>query len=63
MGEAAEVWEERIGLLRPYQINAGLLAATGNDDVKHCLPAYHDRQTRIGEDIFRRTGWPGRGDR
>jgi ornithine carbamoyltransferase len=61
MGEAAEVWEERIGLLRPYQINAGLLAATGNDDVKfmHCLPAYHDRQTRIGEDIFRRTGMAG----
>ena len=44
MGEPAEVWAERIGLLRPYQVNADLLAATGNSQVRfmHCLPAYHD---------------------
>ena len=61
MGEPGEVWEERIGLLKPYQVNAGLMAATGNSDVKflHCLPAYHDRQTKIGEDIFARTGMDG----
>ncbi len=61
MGEPGEVWEERIGLLKPYQVNAGLMAATGNPDVKflHCLPAYHDRQTKIGEDIFARTGMDG----
>jgi len=58
MGEPSDVWEERIGMLRPYQVNADLLAATGNDDVKfmHCLPAYHDRHTRIGEEIFAKTG-------
>jgi ornithine carbamoyltransferase len=58
MGEPGEVWEERIKLLKAYQVNAELMAATRNPDVKflHCLPAYHDRQTRIGEDIFARTG-------
>ena len=58
MGEPGEVWEERTGLLRPYQVNADLLAATGNDAVKfmHCLPAYHDRHTRIGEEIYAKTG-------
>jgi ornithine carbamoyltransferase len=58
MGEPDDVWDERIGLLRPYQVNADLLAATGNDAVKflHCLPAYHDRHTLIGEETFTRTG-------
>jgi ornithine carbamoyltransferase len=58
MGEPDEVWQERIRLLTPYQVNAELVAETGNPDVKvlHCLPAFHDRHTTVGEDIFRRTG-------
>lgn len=58
MGEPKEVWDERIGLLSPYQVNAALMKATGNPDVKflHCLPAFHDRGTAVGEDIFQKTG-------
>ncbi|GAB3212035.1 ornithine carbamoyltransferase [Marinactinospora thermotolerans] len=58
MGEPAETWERRIELLRPYQVNAAALAATGNPDVKfmHCLPAFHDRNTRIGEELYQKTG-------
>ncbi|MFE3447978.1 ornithine carbamoyltransferase [Nonomuraea sp. NPDC059194] len=58
MGEPKEVWDERIRLLRPYQINDEVVAATGNDGVKvmHCLPAFHNRETRIGEDIYEKTG-------
>jgi len=58
MGEPKEVWDERIALLSPYQINAELMAATGNPNAKflHCLPAFHDRNTTVGEDIFQKTG-------
>ena len=44
MGEPKEVWDERIKLLLPYQVNAQLVAKTGNPNVKflHCLPAFHD---------------------
>jgi ornithine carbamoyltransferase len=58
MGEAAETWDDRIALLSPYQVNADLLAKTGNPNVKflHCLPAFHDRQTSVGEELFQRTG-------
>lgn len=58
MGEPAEVWQKRIELLRPYQINAGTVAATGNErvHVMHCLPAFHDRGTTIGEQIYRDFG-------
>lgn len=58
MGEPKEVWEERIKLLMPYQVNAGVVKATGNPDVKfmHCLPAFHNRETRVGEEIFEKTG-------
>ncbi len=58
MGEPKEVWAERIELLRPYQVNAATLKATGNPDVKfmHCLPAFHDRNTTVGEDLFQQTG-------
>lgn len=53
MGEPAEVWDERIKALLPYQVNAELMAATGNPNVKfmHCLPAYHDADTKIGKEI------------
>ncbi len=58
MGEPEEVWQERIRLLRPYQVNADVVARTGNPGVKflHCLPAFHDRETRVGEAIFQKTG-------
>jgi ornithine carbamoyltransferase len=58
MGEPESVWEERIRLLRPYQVNAQAVAAAGNPDVKfmHCLPAFHNRETKIGEEIFQKFG-------
>jgi ornithine carbamoyltransferase len=58
MGEPKEVWDQRIGLLRDYQVNMAMLRAAGNPDVKfmHCLPAFHDRNTKVGEDIFEKTG-------
>jgi len=61
MGEPKEVWDQRIALLAPYQVNAKLVEATGNPDVKflHCLPAFHDRNTTVGEDIFAKTGMDG----
>ncbi len=61
MGEPAERWAERIELLRPYQVNADVIQRTGNPDVKflHCLPAFHNRQTKVGEDIFLEFGLDG----
>jgi len=61
MGEPAEVWEERIQLLKPYQINQKVIKLTGNPDVKflHCLPAFHNRKTKIGEEIFQKYGLDG----
>ena len=58
MGEPKEVWEERITLLKPYQVNQDVLEMTGNPDVKflHCLPAFHNRETKVGEDIFQKFG-------
>ncbi len=61
MGESAHVWEERINLLRPYQVNMNVIKQTGNPKVKflHCLPAFHNRETTIGEDIFQKFGLDG----
>jgi ornithine carbamoyltransferase len=61
MGEPESVWEERISLLKPYQVNAEAIRLTGNPKVKflHCLPAYHNRETKIGEEIFRKYGLDG----
>ncbi|WKR23120.1 ornithine carbamoyltransferase [Actinomyces israelii] len=61
MGEPKEVWDSRIGLLRPYQVNAALVRATGNPGVRflHCLPAFHDRGTAVGAEIYDRTGMEG----
>ena len=61
MGEAAEVWEERIKLLSPYQVNQKALELTGNADCKylHCLPAFHNRETTIGEEMFQKFGVDG----
>ncbi|WP_131741557.1 ornithine carbamoyltransferase [Actinomadura roseirufa] len=58
MGEPERVWDERIRLLRPYQVNAAVMEMTGNPRARfmHCLPAFHDRGTTVGEKIFQRTG-------
>jgi ornithine carbamoyltransferase len=58
MGEPKEVWDERIGLLRDYAVTMNVLRATGRPDVKfmHCLPAFHDRHTVVGEQVFQKTG-------
>lgn len=61
MGEPDSVWEERIKLLRPFQISTDVLRNTGNPNVKflHCLPAFHNRATKVGEEIFRKFGLDG----
>jgi len=58
MGEPDEVWAERIKLLKPYQINRKTMELTGNPDVKflHCLPAFHNRETKVGEEIYQKFG-------
>jgi ornithine carbamoyltransferase len=58
MGEPAEVWGERIKLLMPYQVNADVVRRTGNPAVKfmHCLPAFHNRETKVGEQIYQDHG-------
>lgn len=57
MGEPKEVWDERIKLLLPYQVNAQLMEAAGPQaKFLHCLPAFHDRNTTVGEDIYQKTG-------
>ena len=60
MGEPAEVWEERINLLRPYAVTKKIMEETGNKNCKflHCLPSFHNRETTIGEEIFQRFGLP-----
>jgi ornithine carbamoyltransferase len=56
MGEPASVWGERIELLSPYQVNRRLLELSGNPAVKfmHCLPAFHNRETEVGEEIHQK---------
>jgi ornithine carbamoyltransferase len=58
MGEPADVWAERIKLLMPYQVNADVVRRTGNPAVKfmHCLPAFHNRDTKVGEQIYQEHG-------
>ena len=58
MGEAEEVWEERIKLLLPFQVNQTAIKLTGNPNVKfmHCLPAFHNRETKVGQNIFNKFG-------
>ncbi len=61
MGEPDEVWKERIAMLKPYQVNAALMARTGNPDCKfmHCLPSYHNRETKAGEEVYQKFGMDG----
>jgi ornithine carbamoyltransferase len=58
MGEPAGAWGERIELLRPYRVDAEMMALSGNPDVKfmHCLPAFHNRETRVGEQLYETYG-------
>ena len=58
MGEAKEVWAERIKLLTPYQVNMALMKKTGNPTVKfmHCLPAFHNTETKVGKEMFEKFG-------
>ena len=58
MGEPKEVWQERIKLLKPYQVTSEMMAKSGNPAVKflHCLPAFHNRETTVGEQIFQDHG-------
>nr|WP_157320707.1 ornithine carbamoyltransferase [Nesterenkonia alkaliphila] len=61
MGEPPETWAERVEQLRPYRVDAEVMKATGNPDVKfmHCLPALHNRETELGRELFERTGLEG----
>ena len=58
MGEADEVWKERIALLKAYQVNKALMDASGNPRVKfmHCLPAFHNLETQVGRDVNEKFG-------
>ncbi len=58
MGESKDVWTDRVRVLAPYQVNAGLLQSSGNAAVKfmHCLPAFHDSNTVVGREIMEHTG-------
>jgi len=58
MGEAKDVWTERVRVLTPYQVNADLMRKAGNPAVKfmHCLPAFHDPNTTVGREIMEHTG-------
>lgn len=61
MGEPAAIWDERVRLLKPYQVTMDVLRLSGNPRVKfmHCLPSFHNRETRIGEEIYQKTGLDG----
>lgn len=58
MGEPASVWEERVKLLLPYQVNMDVIKLTGNPNVKflHCLPAFHNLDTKVGKEIHEKFG-------
>lgn len=58
MGEADEVWEQRINEMKPYQVNMDMIKKTGNPAVKfmHCLPAFHDENTTMGKEIAAKFG-------
>jgi ornithine carbamoyltransferase len=61
MGEPESVWAERIEKLKPYQVNMDVVKLTGNPDVKflHCLPAFHNRETTVGEEIYQKFALDG----
>ena len=60
MGEPEEEWKRRITTMKPYQVNMDMIRKTGNENVKfmHCLPAFHNRETAMGEEIYQKFGVP-----
>jgi ornithine carbamoyltransferase len=60
MGEAADVWEKRLNLLKPYQVNIEMMNNTGNPNTifMHCLPSFHNTDTSVGKEIFTKFGIP-----
>ncbi|BAC95683.1 ornithine carbamoyltransferase [Vibrio vulnificus YJ016] len=61
MGESPEAWDERVALMKPYQVNTNVLKQTGNPNVKfmHCLPAFHNDETTIGKQVADKFGMKG----
>ncbi|TNG91296.1 ornithine carbamoyltransferase [Pasteurellaceae bacterium USgator11] len=61
MGEPPQAWQQRIELMKPYQVNRQLLELTANPQVKflHCLPAFHDDQTAVGKEMLQKYGMNG----
>ena len=59
MGESEEVWNERLKLMKPYQVNKDLMEKTGNPEAKfmHCLPAFHNTDTKVGKEIHEKFGF------
>ncbi|UCC54662.1 MAG: ornithine carbamoyltransferase [Anaerolineaceae bacterium] len=60
MGEPDSVWQERVNLLKPYQVNAQTMEMTGNPHVKfmHCLPAFHNTDTEVGKEMEEKFDMP-----
>ncbi|AWE42457.1 MULTISPECIES: ornithine carbamoyltransferase [unclassified Actinobaculum] len=58
MGEPKAVWQERVNILRPYQVNRAVMDLTGNPDAifMHCLPSFHDLETSVGKEVYELTG-------
>jgi len=57
MGEPAEVWEERIKELTPYQVNAKAMSYADKGAVfMHCLPSFHDLKTKVGKEMGEKFG-------
>ena len=61
MGEPAEVWAERVALLKPYRVDSSVMALTGRTDARfmHCLPAFHDEKTAVGRTVAQEFGLRG----
>ena len=61
MGESAEAWDERVAVMKPYQVNMDVIKLTGNPQVKfmHCLPAFHNNETVIGQQVADKYGMNG----
>jgi len=61
MGEPDSAWAERIKVMEPYQVNMSVIEKTGNPNVKflHCLPAFHNRETKAGEEVYQKFGLDG----
>jgi len=60
MGEPTEVWKQRIELLKKYQVNKAMMDMTGNSNTifMHCLPSFHNTNTKLGKEIFEKFGLP-----